>query len=67
MSWTINNSYVIKSKSAYPIAAFHIEISSERLETLQIFETFRQYFMSPKAGEKQQEKLGSGETIISFI
>lgn len=56
MGWTIDNSYAAKSKSAYPIAAFHVEISSERLETLRIFETFRQYFMSPKAGEKKQEK-----------
>ena len=65
MGWTINNSYIVKSKSAYPIAAFHIEISSEGLETLRIFETFRQYFMLPKAGEKQQEKQRSGKTITS--
>lgn len=68
MGQTINNNYIMKSKSAYPIAAFHTQISSERLETLRIFETFSQYFMSPEAGEKQQEKkMRSGETITFFF
>lgn len=59
----LHHSDVLKSRSAYPIPAFHSEGSPQTPEARRRFETFHQCFVSPEAGERQGQTLGSGGTI----
>lgn len=63
MGQAFNNSYITESKSAYPIAAFHTEISSETRDIKDIWDIESLFYVTWGWRKETRGKLRSGEII----